>query len=201
MLSAVRLLGSMVMVAACVVTAAAAVPASAPKPNILWILGDDLGVELGCYGDPLAKTPVIDRLAASGQRYTRCYTTAPVCSPSRSAFMTGMYAHTIAAHHHRTAEAEKQPLPEGVRLLTHWFRDLGYRTANIAEFPAAFGFKVGGKTDWNFKLSSTPSFDTRRWVDLKGGQPFFAQINFFEPHRPFKAPKVTDRAAVKLPPY
>jgi arylsulfatase A-like enzyme len=183
------------------VAVSAAVPAAAAKPNILWILGDDLGVELGCYGDSVVKTPVIDRLAAAGQRYTRCYTTAPVCSPSRSAFMTGMYAHTIAAHHHRTADADKQPLPEGVRLLTHWFHDLGYRTGNIAEFPAAFGFKVAGKTDWNFKLSATPSFDTRRWADLKGGQPFFAQINFFEPHRPFKAPKVTDRKAVRLPPY
>jgi N-sulfoglucosamine sulfohydrolase len=171
------------------------------RPNILWILGDDLGVELGCYGEPAAKTPVIDRLAAQGVRYTRCYTTAPVCSPSRSAFMTGMYAHSIGAHHHRTADAEKQPLPDGVQLLTHWFRAAGYRTANVAEFPSAFGFKVGGKTDWNFRLPATRPFDTRRWGDLKGGQPFFAQINFQEPHRLFKAPKVTDRSAIRLPSY
>jgi arylsulfatase A-like enzyme len=171
------------------------------RPNILWIIGDDLGVELHCYGTEAAKTPNLDQLAASGMRFTRFYTTAPVCSAARSAWMTGMYAQTIRAHHHRTAAPDKRPLPDGVKLLTHWFGDLGYATANVAEFPAAMGLKTAGKTDWNFKLTDRPSFDTRRWQDLKGRQPFFAQINFQEPHRAFHAPKVTDRAAVKIPPY
>jgi arylsulfatase A-like enzyme len=180
---------------------AATALAAEKRPNILWILGDDLGVELNCYGTAAAKTPTLDQLAASGMRYTHFYTTAPVCSAARSAWMTGMYAQTIRAHHHRTAEANKQPLPDGVRLLTHWFHDAGYSTANVAEFPADTGLRTGGKTDWNFKLTSEPSFDTRRWQDLKGRQPFFAQINFQEPHRAFHGPKVTDRAAVKIPPY
>lgn len=175
--------------------------AAESRPNILWILGDDLGVELKCYGTAAAKTPVLDALAASGMRYTHFYTTAPVCSASRSAWMTGMYAQTIRAHQHRTPAPEKRALPEGVKLLSHWFRDAGYATANVAEFPAAMGLRTSGKTDWNFTFGATPAFDTRRWEDLKGKQPFFAQINFQEPHRAFKAPKVTDRAAVKLPPY
>lgn len=181
--------------------AAGAVFAADQRPNILWIVGDDLGVELNCYGTAAAKTPNLDRLAAEGMRYTRFYTTAPVCSAARSGWMTGMYAQTIRAHHHRTAEVDKQLLPEGVRLLTHWFRDAGYTTANVAEFPAATGLRTSGKTDWNFKLTSAPSFDTRRWQDLAGRRPFFAQINFQEPHRPFKAPKVTDRTAVQIPSY
>ncbi len=183
---------------ACLIVAARAAD---QRPNILWILGDDLGVELNCYGTAAAKTPVLDTLAASGMRYTHFYTTAPVCSASRSAWMTGMYAQTIRAHHHRTPAAEKQALPDGVRLLTGWFRDAGYASANVAEFPENMGLRTNGKTDWNFKFSDTPAFDSRRWEDLKGKQPFFAQINFQEPHRAFKAPKVTDRAAVKIPPY
>src|SRR5437667_12339625 len=72
------------------------------RPNIVWIIADDLGVELGCYGTPLMRTPNIDKLASQGARFTRCFTTAPVCSPSRSAIMTGMYQTAINAHDHRS---------------------------------------------------------------------------------------------------
>ncbi|MBC7365837.1 MAG: sulfatase [Undibacterium sp.] len=174
--------------------------APAPRPNILWLIGDDLGVELGCYGDPDARTPHLDRLAAEGVRYTRFYTTAPVCSASRSAFMTGMYAHPLGAQQHRTAEADKRPLPAGVRLLSHRFHDAGYRTANLTAFPADLAIKIPGKTDWNFRYDA-PAFDTARWADLAPGRPFFAQINFREPHREFKAPRLADPARVTLPPF
>ena len=60
-------------------------------PNVLWITSEDTCPDLGCYGETLVKTPHLDRLAAQGIRFTRAFTTAPVCSPSRSAFMTGMY--------------------------------------------------------------------------------------------------------------
>ncbi|MSU24086.1 MAG: sulfatase [Opitutus sp.] len=185
---------------ASVAAVAAAQPSTPARPNILWILGDDVGVELACYGNPDARTPNLDRLATQGVRYTHFYTTAPVCSAARSAFMTGMYAQTIQAHQHRTAQPDKHSLPEGVRLLTHWFRDAGYQTANVAEFPAALGLRTAGKTDWNF-LFPAPAFDTRRWIDLAPKQPFFAQINFQEPHRDFHAPKQTDPTTVTLPPF
>ena len=172
----------------------------APRPNILWIIGDDLGIELGSYGNRDVKTPNLDRLATEGVRYTHFYTTAPVCSAARSAFMTGMYAQTIQAQHHRTAQADKRPLPEGVQLLTDWFRAAGYFTGNIAEFPAPFGLKTAGKTDWNFIVKGAP-FDTRRCADLSSHVPFFAQINFQEPHRLFHAPKQIDPAKVTLPPF
>jgi len=61
----------------------ASVAAEAPvHPNILWIVADDLGAELGCYGTPLMRTPNLDKLASQGARFTRCFTTAPVCSPA-----------------------------------------------------------------------------------------------------------------------
>src|SRR5919202_1234156 len=77
--------------------------------------------------------PALDRLAAEGVRYPRAFTTAPVCSPSRSAFMTGMYQTTIGAHNHRSHRDDGHSLPPGVKLLTDWLRDAGYFTANVRE--------------------------------------------------------------------
>ncbi len=184
--------------------AALAVPAFAAAPerlNILWLIAEDTGPSAyGCYGEqPAAHTPTLDRLAAEGMRYTRFYTTAPVCSPSRSAFNTGMYQTTIGAHQHRTPE--KRPLPEGVRPLPEWFRAAGYHTANVREFPAALKVRGAGKTDWNFITREQPLYDGDRWEDLARRQPFYAQVNFQETHRDFAGEGVTDPAKVILPPY
>ena len=173
---------------------------AARKPNFLWLIGDDAGPALGCYGTKEVWTPNLDRMAADGVRYTRFYTTAPVCSPSRSAFMTGMYQTTIGAHNHRSHRDDGHALPGGVRVLSEWFRDAGYFTANVVAMPEGAGFRGTGKTDWNFTPPGKP-FDTNQWADLKGRQPFFAQINFREPHRPFKSPKRADPAKVEIPPY
>src|SRR5207244_2395575 len=64
--------------------AARAGAAEEPRPNLVWIVGEDMGPELGCYGDPNADTPNMDRLAREGARFTRAFTHAPVCAPSRS---------------------------------------------------------------------------------------------------------------------
>jgi arylsulfatase A-like enzyme len=66
------------------------------KPNILWITTEDMSPELGCYGDPVAKTPNINRLAAEGVRFTNVYSVHGACSPSRAALITGMYPTTLA---------------------------------------------------------------------------------------------------------
>ena len=170
------------------------------RPNILWLTAEDLGPHLGCYRATQVWTPNLDRLAADGVRYTNFFCTAPVCSPSRSAFMTGMYATTIGAHNHRSHRDDGYELPEGVRVLTDWLRDAGYFTANLVELPAVLGFRGEGKTDWNFTYYGQP-FDSTRWDDLKTHQPFFAQLNFRETHRKFGAPKKADPAKVEIPPY
>ena len=172
--------------------------ADAPRrPNILWLIAEDFGQHLGCYGTKEVSTPHLDTLAAQGVRYTRFYV-GNVCSVSRSSFMTGMYSTTIGTHNHRTKN--KPPLPDGVRVLTGWLRDAGYFTANLVELPASCGFKGTGKTDWNFKTDDKP-FDSARWADLKAHQPFYAQVNFHETHRVNRAPKHADPAKVELPPY
>ena len=175
--------------------------AAPTRPNILWLIAEDMGPALGCYGQREVATPNLDRLAAEGVRFTRAYTTAPVCSPSRSALFTGMYQTTIGAHNHRAHRDDGYRLPEGVRLLMEWLREAGYFTANLVELPAGFGFKGTGKTDWNFTPPEQSAFDSKRWADLAGHQPFFAQINFQETHRKFRAPPHADPAKVDLPPY
>src|SRR5262245_2728482 len=114
------------------------------RPNILWILGDDLGPQLSCYGHPLTHTPNPDRMAAEGARFTHCFTTAPVCSPARSAWNTGVYQTTIGAHNHRSHRKDGYTLPEGVRLVSHRLRDAGYFTANVIDI--APGLRTAGKT-------------------------------------------------------
>jgi N-sulfoglucosamine sulfohydrolase len=170
------------------------------RPNILWLVAEDFGQHLACYGVKEVHTPNLDRLAAEGVRYTRFFTTAPVCSPSRSAFMTGMYQTSIGAHHHRSHRDDDFKLPPGVRVLTDWMRQASYFTANIRELPPSMKFRGTGKTDWNFRYTGK-AFDSDRWADLKTNQPFFAQINFQETHRRFHAPKRADPAKVKIPPY
>src|SRR5690349_1966984 len=137
---------ALVLCWAIIVTCAAAVAA---PPNILWLIAEDFGPHLGCYGTKEVFTPNLDRLAAQGVRYTRFFTTAPVCSPSRSAFMTGMYQTTIGAHHHRSHRDDGYRLPSGVRVASDWLRDAGYFTANVRTFPKGLGFTGTGKTDWN----------------------------------------------------
>jgi arylsulfatase A-like enzyme len=172
----------------------------AERPNVLWLIAEDFGNDLGCCGRKEVSTPHLDRLASEGVRFSRFYTTAPVCSPSRSAFMTGMYQTTIGAHHHRSHRDDGFALPPGVRLLTGWFQDAGYFTANVRHLPAALGFRGTAKTDWNFTPPKRP-FDSDRWADLKSHQPFYAQVNFQETHRPFQAPRHADPAKVEVPPY
>jgi len=170
------------------------------KPNILWLIAEDFGQHLGCYGTKEVWTPNLDRLAKEGVRCTRFFTTAPVCSPSRSAFMTGMYQTTIGAHNHRSHRDDGYTLPPGVRVLTDWMRDAGYFTANIRDLPNECGFKGTAKTDWNFQYPGKP-FDSDNWADLKTHQPFYAQINFQETHRKFNAPARADAAKVEIPSY
>ena len=184
--------------------------AETARPNILWIIAEDLGTELGVYGHPEVETPNLDRLSAEGVRYTRAFTTAPVCSPSRSAFMTGMYQTTIGAHNHRSHREDGHPLPDGVRVITDWLRDAGYLTANIVDLTGDDDetyFRGTGKTDWNFHYEGQP-FDTDRWSDLAAGEPFYAQVNFPETHRGVEwdtaheyVERRADPAAVRMPPY
>lgn len=175
----------------------------ADRPNILWILAEDFGPQLHCYGYPIVRTPNLDQLAGDGARFTRAFTTAPVCSASRSAFNTGVYQTTTATHNHRSHRKDGYQLPAGVELITDRLRRQGYYTANILK--VAEGVSGAGKTDFNF--TAPKPFDGTHWRDRKSGQPFFAQINFRETHKgpafveARKQKDLVDPASVPLPPY
>ena len=190
-------LGACAMAAAMLTPAVAAPPTT---PNILWLIAEDFGPALSCYGHPDVQTPNLDRLAAEGVRYTRAYTTAPVCSASRSAFMTGMYQTTIGAHNHRSHRDDGYRLPEGVKTLPEWLAQEGYFSTLLRRLPESFGFKGTGKTDWNFALEGEV-FQPAEWQELPTHQPFYAQINFHETHRVFHPTGTIDPQTVSLPPY
>ena len=147
--------------------------AAAFRPNILWIILDDMSPTLSCYGEKVIKTPSLDRLAREGTRFANAIVTAPVCSPSRSALITGMYQTTIGAHNHRSGRGiEKIHLPAGIEPIPLLFQRAGYFTAN-GGWPAKG--KNLGKTDYNFEWDAK-MYDSNDWAGRKPGQPFFAQI-------------------------
>ncbi len=158
-------------------TAAAAEETENRRPNILWIVGENFDLDFGCYGAKNVETTNVDRLAVRGVRFTNAYATSPVCAPSRSCFMTGMYATTTDMHHMRSHRDDDYRLPDGVRPITHRLADAGYSTANIT----TIGDRVvgTGKLDLNF-VNEGELYTTEDWAELKSQQPFFAQINMPE---------------------
>ncbi len=166
------------------------------KPNILWIIADDLGTDLGCYGNKSVKTPFIDKLASEGIQFTQLHSVTAVSSPSRSSLITGMYPVSINCHQHRTFK--KKRLPEGILPITEYFREAGYYVSN----GNAINNKQPGKTDYNFDYGDKKIFDGADWSGRKAGQPFFAQMQIHFPHRPFEKDSINqvNRKTIELPP-
>jgi arylsulfatase A-like enzyme len=153
------------------------VSTSQDRPNILWIVGENMKLDLGIYGAENVYTPHLDSLAANGLRFTHVFSTSPVCAPSRSAFMVGMYQTTTDTHNMRSHRDDDYRLPEGVRPITHRLQDVGYFTANISYIGNT---EVGtGKLDLNF-VNEGPIYQSDDWSELKNNEPFFAQINMPE---------------------
>jgi uncharacterized sulfatase len=179
-----------------------AVTCHAAPPNIVWIIADDMSPDTGAYGLAQVKTPNLDLLAAEGRRYTRAYSTAPVCSSSRSAFILGCYQTTTGLHPHDTENP--QPLPAPYKPLPTLLRGAGWFVTNAAA-PGTIrsGKKITkGKTHYNFTHDAKQLFDGDDWRKRNPNQPFFAQFQITEPHRPFPIPDSFDEsalAAIQLP--
>ncbi|MEP7362733.1 MAG: sulfatase [Acidobacteriota bacterium] len=178
--------------------------AASTKPNIIWIIGEDMGKQLGCYGMPQVRTPNLDRIAAEGVRFDHCFTTAPVCSASRSGFNTGVYQIATGAHNHRSHRKDGFRLPAGVDLISHRMQQAGYYTTNVRKIRD--GVSGSGKTDFNFTVEH--DFDGPHWNGRKPGQPVYAQINFTAPHKGPQFPRarrenkyLVDPKKLELPPY
>ncbi len=162
------------------------------KPNILWITCEDIGPELGCYGDAYANTPNLDKLAARGLRYLHASSNAPVCAPARTTIISGVFPPSLGAEHMRSV----LPLPSAMKMYPELLREQGYYVTN------------NQKKDYNLRepveVWSESSKDAH-WRKRAEGQPFFAIFNFTTTHesqirrRPHDA--VHDPAKAPLPAY
>lgn len=154
------------------------------RPNILWFIVDDMSANFSCYGEKNIATPNVDRLAEQGIRFSSAFVTAPVCSPCRSALITGMYQTTIGAHHHRSGRGtEKIHLPQGVVPIPKLLQEAGYFTCigsgikgtNPRGNPTKNGSTPLGKTDYNFEWDPN-IYSGADWSERKPDQPFFMQV-------------------------
>jgi arylsulfatase A-like enzyme len=196
---------------------AAAGGANAPgRPNVVWIVVEDMSAHFSCYGERTIQTPNVDRLAAEGVKFEQAFVTGPICSISRSALITGMYQTSIGAHHHRSGRGKtKIHLPQGVTPLPRLFKDAGYHTSNvtIADFTREGGGVKIAKTDYNFEWDES-MFDKTHWSTRERGRPFFAQVQLHGgklrgqgngDRWPARVERTlgsrTPASAVKLPPY
>lgn len=144
------------------------------RPNILWLTAEDMSPNMGCYGDDQALTPRLDAFAKRGVRYDRAFSTAPVCSPSRSCLITGMYATSLGTQRLRSAF----PVPADVEPFTVPLREAGYYCTNNV------------KTDYNLRDEQDfirrawdESSNKAHWRGKRDGQPFFAVFNFMTTHQ------------------
>ncbi len=158
------------------------------RPNILLIVSDDLGCQLGCLGDHQARTPFLDRLSEQGVLWTRAYVTQASCSPSRSSLLTGLYPHQtgqIGLSH--LGYSMRAGVPNLPRLL----KQAGYATGVIGkvhvqpedEFPFDYDYRyaVTGTRDIRWTNERVREFI----AGVPQGQPFFLYVNLFDPHREF----------------
>lgn len=171
--------------------ASAAAPQRAgERPNIVFLISDDhSAADLGCYGNSAVRTPRIDRLAGQGMRFTHAFATAPQCSPSRSSYYSGCAPHTIGTS--RQASFYPSFEPSVVELLG----ESGYYTAAFGKVHQGRDFN--NRFDWHADdIESFPGLFRNRPKD----RPFFAQIGFSEPHRPY-APDAASPDEVKVPAF
>jgi N-sulfoglucosamine sulfohydrolase len=163
---------------------------SLAKPNVLLIVSEDNGPELGCYGDEFARTPHLDRLAAEGVRFHNAFVPYSVCSPSRACFLTGTYAHQngqIGLATHKFALYHEQT-PNIVTLL----QPAGYAAGLIGKlhinpesaFPFDFRAIPGANFNRNIPVDQYVDAARRFWKQADG-KPWFLSLNFPDAHLPF----------------
>lgn len=165
---------------------------AADRPNILWLTSEDHGIEMGCYGDKVARTPNVDALAAKGMLFNRAWSNHPVCAPARTVIASGLYGYTSGAINMRSMVN----IPAGKKLYPQFLREVGYYATN------------NSKEDYNItKPAGTwdASSNQAHWKNRKPGQPFFAVFNSTKSHesqlrtRPHK--QIVNPAEVRVPAY
>ena len=190
--------------------------AAAERPNVLLLISDDhAAAHVGCYGNADVKTPHLDRLASEGMRFERFYVGAPQCVPSRATFMTGRSPVST------TMTRFSAPLPREIVTFPELLRKAGYRTGICGRSFHLDGGRTPPETARVFEEHDLQTFDDR--VDFLNSDanrehapqllqeflgsvpqdsPFFLQLGFSDPHRPYTAgPGNTPAKNLTLPPH
>ncbi len=201
-----RLIAAALVAATCL----AAAPAQAPRRNILFLVADDLGRDLGCYGS-FVSTPHLDRLAASGTRFTHAFATVASCSASRAVILTGLYTHQNGQYGHAHHPYNFHTFPN-VRSLPRVLKEAGYRTGLLAKLhvnpPSVYTFDVETPRGGVAEIADA----ARKFFSDSADQPFFLHVGFHEPHRAGRGfgnerphrgvpPRKYDPKEVKLPSF
>jgi len=206
-----RKITCIVMIAACFSCTTPGDKDQVQQPNILCLVCEDISPYLGCYGDPVALTPNLDKLASEGIRFTRMYSVSGVCAPSRNALITGMYPSSIGGNNMRTGNrrvVENVPdslqvppyectPPSYVKCYTEFMREAGYYCTNNT------------KEDYQFKAPRSAWDESSRnahWRNGPEGTPFFSIFNFNRSHESQiwaweQEPWIIHPDSVEVPPY
>src|SRR4051812_20293237 len=177
--------------------------------NVLLLIGDDHGLQLGCYGDKVIHTPNLDHLAETGTRFANGFGAVSSCSPSRSVMLTGLYTHTSGQI--GLAHADNNFVTrDGVRSLPAMLNDAGYRTALIGKnhvrpqsvYPYQQEIALNGREVAEIAKRATEIFTS------KDEKPFFLVVGYVDPHRDFGPgmkggvePRDYDPAQIPVPPF
>ena len=150
----------------------AAMASAADRPNILWIVFEDISPEIGPYGDSYAVTPNLDRFAAESVLYSKAFSNGGACAPARSTLITGMYPPGIGTQHMRSSGLP----PDFVRGFPQYLREAGYYTSNHS------------KLDYNWEAPVDAIWDnvSSDWREdgwsKRGDKPFFTVVNITDTH-------------------
>lgn len=182
---------------------AEASPPSSDRPNILLLTAEDLSLRIGAFGDPVAQTPNLDRLAAQGTRYPNTFTTSGVCAPSRAALITGVRQTALAAQHMRSGRSNgfrAVPPPE-VKAFPELLRRAGYFTFTTSKLDYQFSGTFPGSgpfTIWDEEVFGDGSLGSL----TAARQPFYGQVNYGVTHEsgifPFGWPRNAVHALLML---
>jgi arylsulfatase A-like enzyme len=205
-----------------VLAGVAASAAGSPKPNILFVLSDDhTAAHLGCYGDTTVKTPNLDRFASEGIRFTKMFTVAPQCVPSRAGYMTGRSAVSVRMTRFNS------PLPRDIATLPEVLKkEAGYytgicrrsfhldgpglnRMGHVTKKAYEDNHLMTFEDRVDFLDRNSPRAQTKAKVteflgQVPQGKPWFLWVNFNDPHHPWDRDAVdppVDPAQIKLPPH
>ena len=149
----------------CGVGSVAVSAATEKKPNIIFIMADDLGYgELGCYGQKMIKTPCLDKMASKGLRLTNYYAGTAVCAPSRCSLMTGLHVGHCPIRGNKNVKWGQKPLPKSYKTVAKYLKDAGYSTAAVGK--------------WGLGSPDNEGDPQKRGFDMFAG--FYCQCNAHE---------------------